>query len=140
MTSKCYNVYFNRDYLKVDKDGHLENPDVLKIIELVFDDEISEEPIDIRRVNKNGEVMEEYPDLSDLEYSGDDDDPSIDKALTRFYDWLHDHLVWTELYHATYWEPAEYICIGIDGCVPTAEDLKWDWWDNGGKEQTLYDL
>ena len=140
MTEKSYGIYFDRCALKVDHDGSLLNPEALFIIEFVFDEEISEEPINIRRVNKNGDVIEEYPDLSDLEYSGDDDDPSIDKALGRFYDWLHDHLAWSELYHSTYWEPAEYICIGIDGCVPTAEDRKFDWWDNGGKEQTLYGL
>ena len=114
MTDLYYGVYFDRNELQVDDKGHLLNPEALYIIEFVYD-EASEEPIDIRRISMNGEVLEEYPDLSGLEYVGYDDDPCVSEALDRFFEWLHEHLVWEELYPETRWQPAEYICVGIEG-------------------------
>ena len=139
MTDKYYDIYFDRGVLQVDQDGHLENPGALHIIEFEYDDE-TEEVTACRRVDQQGNVLEDRPDLSDLEHSGDGDDQTIGKALGRFEGWLNGRLIWVESSRATRWEPADYTCIGIDGCVPTAEDAKFDWWDNGGKEQTLYGL
>ena len=140
MADKYYDIYFDRNFLKVDGNGHLENWEILQVIEFEYDED-TEEVTSCRRVNEKGELIEENPNLSELEHVGDGDDPTIREAYGRFYGWLDDHLVWTELYAATRWEPAEYTCIGIEGCIPTWEDAKWDWWDNGGgKEQTLYGL
>ena len=139
MNDKYYDIYFDRSELQISEEGELMNPNVLYIIEFVYDED-TEEVTACRLVDEKGNVLEDRPDLADLEHAGDGDDPTIGKAGGRFYSWLDDHLVWTELYAATRWEPAEYTCIGIEGCVPTAEDAKWDWWDNGGKEQTLYGL
>ena len=116
MSDKYYGVYFDRSDLIVDKRGNLVNPEALYVIEFEYDESISEEPIDIRRIGKNHEVLEEYPDLSDLEYVGWDDDPCISEALDRFYEWLDEHTEWCELYPETRWQPAEYICVGIEGC------------------------
>ena len=139
MTDKYYDIYFQPADLYVDEHGHLENPDALQIIEFEYDED-TEEVTACRRVDEKGNVIEDRPDLTDLEHAGDGDDPTIKEAFGHFWRWLEDNLVWAEEYPATRWEPASYICIGIDGCVPTAEDAKFDWWDNGGKEQTLYGL
>ena len=139
MTDKYYDIYFDRDILQVDRHGHLENPGALHIIEFEYDDD-TDEVTACRRVDQKGNVIEDRPDLSDLEHSGDGDDPTIGKALGRFEGWLDGRLIWVESSRATRWEPADYTCIGIEGCVPTAEDEKSRWWDEGGKEQTLYGL
>lgn len=139
MTDKYYDIYFDRDVLKVNRHGALMNRGVLRIIEFEYDDD-TDEVTACRLVNENGEVIQNDPDLTDLEHSGDGDDSTIGKALGRFEGWLIDNTVWTELYHATRWEPAEYICIGVEGCVPTADDERSRWWDEGGKESTLYGL
>lgn len=114
MTDKYYGVYFDRYELQVDRNGDLLNPEALYIIEFEFDENISDEPIGIRRISRNGDTLEEYPDLSELEYVGWDDDPSVEKALDRFYEWLNEKLVWEELYPETRWQPAEYECVGIE--------------------------
>lgn len=139
MNDKYYDIYFDRDVLKVDGDGHLLNPSALQIIEFEYDED-TEEVTACRRVDEKGNVLEDRPDLSDLENAWYGDDPTIEDAFGHFWKWLRDNLVWVESSRATRWEPADYTCIGIEGCVPTAEDSKWDWWDNGGKEQTLYGL
>lgn len=115
--SNTYGIYFDRFELEVDRNGQLLNPENLRIIEFVFDEEISDEPIDIRRIDKNGNVIEEYPDLSDLDYVGYDDEPTIADAMNQFYEWLENNVVWVETSRQTYWQPAEYACVGIEGCM-----------------------
>lgn len=116
MTDKYYDVYFDPSELEVDQDGHLENPDALQIIEFEYDDE-TEEVTACRRVDKKGNVIEDRPDLSDLDHSGDGDDPTISKALGAFEGWLTDHLEWRESWRGDYYNPPEYICAGIEGYV-----------------------
>lgn len=116
MTDKYYDVYFDPSELEVDQDGHLENPDALQIIEFEYDDE-TEEVTACRRVDEKGNVIEDRPDLSDLEHCGDGDDPTISKALGRFEGWLTDHLDWRESWRGDYYNPPEYICAGIEGYV-----------------------
>ena len=117
MTEKFYGIYFDEWELKVDRNGDLQNPEALYIVEFEFDEEISEEPIGIRRVDKDGNVIEEYPDLSDLSYVGFDDEPTIEKAMHWFWEWLEENRVWVESSPETRWQPAEYICVGIEGCL-----------------------
>ena len=139
MTDKYYDIYFDRDALKVNRHGHLLNPDALQIIEFEYDD-VTDTVTSMRRVNEKGEVIENDPDLTDLEHSGDGDDPTISKAMGRFKGWRAGHLIWVEYSRATRWEPSDYTCSGIEGSVPTAEDERSRWWDEGGKESTLYGL
>ena len=70
-----------------------------------------------RRVDAKGNVIEDRPDLYDLVHAGDGDDPSIDAALGRFEGWLTDNLEWRESYRGDYYNPPEYVCIGITGYV-----------------------
>ena len=85
-------------------------------IEFEYDDE-TEEVTACRRVDQKGNVIEDRPDLSDLEHVGDGDDPTISKAMGRFEGWLENHLEWRESYRGDYYNPPEYICIGVTGCV-----------------------
>lgn len=117
MTEKYYGIYFDKFDLKVNEDGELINPEVLYIMEFEYDENISDEPIDIRRIDEKGNLIEEYPDLSDLDYAGYDDDPCVSEALDRFYEWLQGNLVWKQTSRQTYWQPAEYTCVGIEGCM-----------------------
>ena len=114
MTDKYYDIYFDRLDLEISDKGKLTNPKVLHIIEFEYDD-ADDIVTACRRVSKDGAVIETDPDLRDLEHAGYGDDPTIQEALDRFGDWLNDHLEWRELYPETRWQPAEYICIGIEG-------------------------
>lgn len=116
MTDKYYDIYFEPSDLAVNLEGHLENPDALQIIEFEYDDE-TEEVTACRRVDEKGNVIEDRPDLYDLIHVGDGDDPSIDAALGRFEGWLTDNLEWRESYRGDYYNPPEYVCIGITGYV-----------------------
>ena len=116
MTDKYYDVYFQPADLYVDEHGHLENPDALQIIEFEYDED-TEEVTACRRVDQKGNVIEDRPDLYDLVHAGDGDDPSIDAALGRFEGWLTDNLEWRESWRGDYYNPPEYICVGITGYV-----------------------
>lgn len=116
MTDKYYDVYFQPADLYVDEHGHLENPDALQIIEFEYDED-TEEVTACRRVDQQGNVLEDRPDLYDLVHAGDGDDPSIDAALGAFEGWLTDHLDWRESWRGDYYNPPEYVCIGIAGYV-----------------------
>lgn len=116
MTDKYYDVYFQPADLYVDEHGHLENPDALQIIEFEYDED-TDAVTACRRVDEKGNVIEDRPDLSDLEHSGDGDDPTIDAALGRFEGWLTDNLEWRESWGGDYYNPPEYVCIGITGYV-----------------------
>ena len=115
MTDKFYDIYFDRLELTVSCEGELMNPEALHIIELEYD-EAEDKVVSIRRVDRDGKVIETAPDIEYLNHAGYGDDPTIRKALDRFDKWLEEHLVWDEI-HATRYQPAEYICIGIEGCV-----------------------
>ena len=116
MNGKYYDVYFDPSELEVDRNGRLENLKALQIIEFEYDDD-TEEVTACRRVDQKGHVIEDHPDLRDLEHVGDGDDPTIDKAMGRFEGWLDQNLEWRESYHGDYYNPPEYICIGVTGCV-----------------------
>ena len=123
MTDKYYDVYFEPADLYVDQEGHLENPDALQIIEFEYADEESDEATACRRVDEKGNVLEdpwknrEYAETWGMVHVGDGDDPSIDKALGRFEGWLTDNLEWRESYRGDYYNPPEYVCVGITGYV-----------------------
>lgn len=116
MTDKYYDIYFEPSDLEVDTRGRLENPDALQIIEFEYDED-TEEVTACRRVDQQGNVLEDRPDLYDLVHAGDGDDPSIDAAMGRFEGWLTDNLEWRESYRGDYYNPPEYICAGITGYV-----------------------
>lgn len=116
MTDKYYDIYFEPSDLAVNLEGHLENPDALQIIEFEYDDD-TEEVTAFRRVDRHGNVIEDRPDLYDLVHVGDGDDPTIDAALGRFEGWLDNNLEWRESYRGDYYNPPEYVCVGITGYV-----------------------
>ena len=120
MTDKYYDVYFDPAELEVDRDGHLENPKALQIIEFEYDDE-SEEVTACRRVDAKGNVLEDpwknYSAAWDFTNVGENDFPTISKALGAFEGWLTDHLDWRESWRGDYYNPPEYICAGIEGYV-----------------------
>ena len=120
MTDKYYDIYFQPADLYVDEHGHLENPDALHIIEFEYDDD-TDEITACRRVDAKGNVLEDpWKDLQysdDMAHSGDGDDPTISKALGRFEGWLTENLEWRESYRGDYYNPPEYVCIGITGYV-----------------------
>ena len=120
MTDKYYDIYFDPSDLEVDTEGHLLNPDILQIIEFDYDDE-TEKTTACRRVNANGEVIEDP--WKDQEYAesfvhlAEDDFSTIDKALGAFEGWLDNNLDWRESYRGDYYNPPEYYCAGIEGYV-----------------------
>ena len=119
MTDKYYDVYFDPAELVVDRDGELENPEALHIIELEYDAE-TERIICGQRVDKKGNTISEpmeWDEVFNLSHVGYGDDVSIRDALSRFEDWLKGHTVWVETNPETRWQPAEYACIGIEGFV-----------------------
>ena len=110
-----FEIYFDPADLVVDRDGELTNPEALHIIG--FD----EDGNPFGRVDSKGkeiaepEPMEDILQMYHLGY-GDDD---LDGARSRFYRWLQNNLEWQETSPATYYEPAEYACVGITGyCDP----------------------
>lgn len=120
MTDKYYDIYFEPSGLAVDLDGHLENPDALQIIEFEYDEE-TEKTTACRRVNEKGEVIEDP--WKDQEYAeslvhlDEIDCWTIDAALGAFEGWLTDNLDWRESYRGDYYNPPEYVCVGITGYV-----------------------
>ena len=120
MTEKFYCVYFDKFDLEVNEDGVLQNPDVLQIIEFEYDEE-TDDVVAVRRVDENGNVLEEewkdFDYVDDLDHASYDDDPTIREALNSFYQWLEENLEWRVSRRQTYWNPAEYICVGVTGCV-----------------------
>lgn len=120
MTDKYYDVYFDPAYLVVDTEGRLENPEALQIIEFEYDDE-TEEVTACRRVDAKGNVLEDpwknYSAAWDFTNVGENDFPTISKALGAFEGWLTDHLDWRESWRGDYYNPPEYICAGIEGYV-----------------------
>lgn len=120
MTDKYYDVYFDTGDLVVDTEGRLENPEVLQIVEFEYDEE-TEEVTACRRVDKNGNVLEDpWRDrerADDTNHVGENDFATINKALGAFEGWLDDHLDWRESWRGDYYNPPEYICAGIEGYV-----------------------
>ena len=129
MTNCTYGIYFDRWELEVNKHGQLTNPDALRIIEFEIDEEL-DDVVAKRRIAIDGSLLD----------VGYDDFSTIDEALGWFDKWLEENTEWVESSPETRWQPAEYTCIGITGCVYSEEDERFRWWDNGGKEQTLYGL
>ena len=115
-----YGVYFDPFGLKVDRNGDLVNPEELRIIQFEYDDD-SDAVLTARRFNRNGEVIEdpwtELHHADDLCHVGFDDDVTVSDALARFYTWLEEHTAWVETRPGSYYSPAEYSCIGIDGYI-----------------------
>lgn len=112
MTEKFYEVYFEPSVLEVDEDGHLENEKALYILEYNENGKV------LNRVNSDGkpidfgdESLENILDLYHVGY-GDDD---LEEALQRFHEWLEQNTEWVCTSRQTYWQPAEYRCIGIIG-------------------------
>lgn len=116
MTDNYYGIYFDAGELEVDRHGNLLNPEVLWIVEFQYDED-TDALIAIRRVSENGEITDANPDLSCLNRYGEDDSPTIAEAMKWFDQWLEQNLEWRETSPSTYYEPAEYICIGITGYV-----------------------
>lgn len=118
-TVKSYGVYFDKWELDVDTEGHLLNPEVLQIVEFECDEETGD-LITARRVNERGEVIEEkwsgLECVDDLWCAGPGDEMTIDVALGWMDKWLDDNTEWALSRRQTYWQPAEYVCIGISGC------------------------
>ena len=112
MPENFYDIYFNPAELRVDRNGNLINADALHIICFVCNTGTGE-TISTNRVNETGEVIETDPNLDNLEHVGYGDDNTIREAFDRFELWLENHLEWCETSPETRWQPAEYICIGI---------------------------
>ena len=122
MTDKYYGIYFDKLDLEVNRHGELMNPEVLQIIEFEYEDEDSDEPTAMRRVDSKGNVISEGWDgwqyRDDLTHIGDRDDYySVKDAFDDFYKWFTENLEWRESSPETYWQPAEYVCVGITDCV-----------------------
>lgn len=113
---KYYDIYFDPAELEVDEKGDLTNPETLRIIEFTYDED-TDALITIRRVTENGAVIEVNTDLSGLYHYGEDDSVSIAEAMKWFDIWLEQNLEWRESSPSTYYEPANYICVGITGYV-----------------------
>lgn len=112
MTEKYYDIYFDPAELEVDGNGELMNWDALYILEYNEDGKVT------NRVDYNGKQIA-FGDMSldnilDLYHVGYGDD-TLEEALKRFYQWLADNTEWVETSPQTYWEPAEYRCVGISG-------------------------
>ena len=119
MTEKFYEVYFDPSELHVNRFGHLINPDSLHIIQFEYDEE-ADQVTNVCRVDQNGnEIPETMPMdfVFELDHAGYGDDMSIDDAMRRFDDWLELNTEWRESSRQTYWQPAEYVCIGIIGHI-----------------------
>lgn len=119
MTDKYYGIYFDKHDLIVNREGELMNLDVLQIIEFEYADENSDEPTIMRRVDKYGNVIFEgkWEYRDDIDHLGRNDYLSMQDAFDDFYRWLEENTEWRESSPQTYWQPAEYVCVGITGCV-----------------------
>ena len=104
---KYYDIYFDPAELEVDEKGHLLN---------------FEEAVHIVEFDENGNVCSVTNNAGDVNevlemfHLGEGDD-TLAEAKERFYDWLENHTEWRETLPQTYWQPAEYICIGITDYV-----------------------
>ena len=112
MTEKYYDIYFDPAELEVDGNGELENWDALYIHEYNEDGKL------LSRVDYNGKQIA-FGDMSldnilELYHVGHGDD-ILEEALTRFSEWLSNNTEWKESSSQTYWQPAEYRCVGISG-------------------------
>lgn len=123
MSEKYYDIYFDPSELEVDCDGDLINMDALYILEYNEDGKVT------NRVNSKGKPIAfgDYPleNILDLYHIGEGDS-SLKEAIDMFWDWLQDNTEWRETSPQTYWQPAEYKCIGIKGYCGYAEDEEDD--------------
>lgn len=112
MTEKYYDVYFDPAELEVDGNGDLTNWNALYILEYDENGKV------MNRVDRKGNPVEfgDYPleNVLDLYHVGYGDD-DLKGALNWFYKWLKDNTEWCETSPSTYWQPAEFRCIGISG-------------------------
>ena len=120
MNDKYYGIYFDPSELEVNREGHLLNVDALQIIEFEYENEDSDEPTAMRRVDTKGNVITEGWDgwkyRDNLAHIGGRDDYySMEDAFDDFYRWFSENREWRESSPQTYWQPAEYVCIGITG-------------------------
>lgn len=127
MTEKYYDIYFEPSELEVDGDGHLENWDALYILEYNEDGKV------MNRVDYNGKPIEfgktALEDILNLHHVGYGDD-SLEEAKTWFWEWLDANTEWVQTSRQTYWQPAEYRCIGITGYCgyeeePDDDAMEW---------------
>ena len=119
MTDKYYDIYFDPADLVVDRGGELENPEALHIVEFEYDDE-TEQITSFQRVDEKGNTISEpmeWDEVLRMSHVGDGDDDTIDAAMGRFEGWLTDNLEWRESYRGDYYNPPEYVCVGITGYV-----------------------
>lgn len=112
--SDYFDVYFDPAEIKINRYGNVENEEKLHVIR--FDEDGNA----IDRVDENGQTIPEplpMDDVLQMDHAGYGDDPTPREALNRFIDWLDGHLIWIETARRSYWSPAEYTCIGIDGYI-----------------------
>ena len=129
MTEKFYDVYFEPSALEVDGDGDLTNEDALYILEYNEDGKVT------NRVDYKGNpiVFGSHPleKILDLYHVGEGDN-TLKEALDLFWKWLQDNTEWVETSPQTYWQPAEYKCVGITGYCDYADeeddDDKMEWY------------
>lgn len=129
MTEKYYDIYFEPSELEVDSDGHLENWEALYILEYDDDGKVT------NRVDYKGNPIAfgNYPleKILDLYHIGEGDS-TLKEAINLFWKWLQDNTEWVETSPQTYWQPAEYKCIGITGYCGYADeeedDDKMEWY------------
>ena len=119
MTEKYYDVYFDPSELEVDGDGDLTNLDALYILEYNEDGKVT------NRVDYKGNPIDfgNYPleKILDLYHVGEGDN-TLKEALDLFWKWLQDNTKWVEISPQTYWQPAEYLCVGITGYCGYADE------------------
>jgi len=112
MTEKYYDIYFEPSDLEVDSEGHLVSEKPLYILEYDENGKV------LNRVNTKGQPIsfgdEPLEGILSLYHRGEGDD-TLKGALKRFWDWLDANLEWRESSRQTYWQPAEYVCIGLTG-------------------------
>ena len=119
MSEKYYDIYFDPSELEVDGDGDLTNWDALYILEYNEDGKVT------NRVDYKGNLIAfgNYPleKILDLYHVGEGDN-TLKEALDLFWKWLQDNTEWVETSPQTYWQPAEYKCIGITGYCGYADE------------------
>ena len=105
-----FGVFYNLEDLKVDEvDGGVINSDALYIVKLDpnnnvlgrFNDDGDEIPMDIT-----------VDELFEMRH-GFLDNESVDEAVDEFYKELDKHYVYKCISQQTYWDPAEYIIVGL---------------------------
>ena len=129
MTEKYYDVYFDPSELEVDSNGDLTNWDALYILEYNDDGKVT------NRVDYKGNPIAfgDYPleSVLDLHHVGEGDN-TLKEALNLFWKWLQNNTEWAETSPQTFWQPAEFKCIGITGYCGYADeeddDDKMEWY------------